>query len=38
MAFQVQVKFSAHLKRFIELPELFEAIGNTFHDVVDQLE
>jgi len=38
MPHQVQVKFSAHLKRFIELPDSFEATGDSVRDVVDGLE
>ena len=38
MAHEVQIKFSAHLKRFVELPNEFAATGETVHDVLERLE
>ena len=38
MSKTVEVKFSAHLKRFVDLPDSFEATGSSVRDVVDQLE
>lgn len=38
MNHQVEVKFSAHLKRFVDLPDAYQATGETVRDVVDSLE
>lgn len=34
----VTVRFSSHLRRFIDLPDLFECESETVRDLVDQLE
>ena len=38
MTHDVEVKFSAHLKRFVELPDVYRTSGETIRDVVDALE
>lgn len=38
MPSQVEVKFSAHLKRFVDLPEVHRSHGDTVKDIVDDLE
>ena len=38
MARDVEVKFSSHLKRFVDLPDVFHATGETIRDIIDQLE
>lgn len=38
MSHQVDVRFSAHLKRFVELPDVHASQGETVRDVIDDLE
>lgn len=38
MPHPVEIKFSAHLKRFVDLPDSYPANGETVRDVVAQLE
>ena len=38
MPHTVEVKFSAHLKRFVDLPESYQSTGGTVRDIIDALE
>jgi molybdopterin synthase sulfur carrier subunit len=38
MLHEVEIRFSSHLKRFIDLPETHLATGETVRDIVDALE
>lgn len=38
MTYPIEIRFSAHLKRFVDLPDVYRTSGSSVRDVIDQLE